>query len=182
MSGRHIYIYGSTGARTADEIEARRKVAASAADWSAPGSRLSLQLAVRVDHAVTAAELDASDVVLFGTAETNSVIARLAGRLPLALHAGAADYGLVFLAPIGTHYALVNSGLPWWTGADEARRGGDPFAPEPYRLLTTFGDYILFKGSLANVVAEGRFDRNWRLPPEAAARMLATGTITINSQ
>jgi hypothetical protein len=75
----------------------------------------------------------------------------------------------------------VNSGLPWWTGADEAGRGGDPMTPEPYRLLTTFGDYMLFKGSLANVVAEGRFDRNWKLPPEAAAKMNAIGTVTIRN-
>src|SRR5262249_14353500 len=102
--------------------------------------------------------------------------------LPLALLPGAADYGLVFIAPIGSHYALVNSGLPWWTGADEARRGGDPFLPEQYRLLTTFGDYILFKGSLANVIAQARFDRNGKLPPDAPARMLATGTITTNNQ
>ena len=75
---------------------------------------------------------------------------------------------------------LVSSGLPWWTGAEEASRGGNPFAPAPYRLLGTFGDYILFKGSLAHVVAEGRFDRNWKVPAEAASKMLATGTVTIH--
>ena len=166
VSGRHIYVYGPGSA----------DIASRAAVWDR------LKLPVKADTTVTAADLDSSDVVLFGTAETNRVIAQLAAKLPIALHAGAADYGLVFIAPMGSHYALVNSGLPWWTGADEARRGGDPFAPEPYRLLTTFGDYILFKGSLANVIAEGRFDRNWKVPPDAAARMLATGTITINNQ
>ena len=73
----------------------------------------------------------------------------------------------------------MSSGLPWWTGADDAHRGGDPFAPAQYRLLATFGDYILFKGSLAHVVAEGRFDRNWKLPADAAAKMSGTGTVTI---
>ena len=57
----------------------------------------------------------------------------------------------------------MSSGLPWWTGADEANRGGPPLAPPQYRLLSTFGDFIFFKGSLANVVAEGRFDRNWKV-------------------
>ena len=80
---------------------------------------------------------------------------------------------------MGPNYALVSSGLPWWTGADDAHRGGDPFAPPQARLLGTFGDFILFKGSLANVVAEGRFDANWKIPADLASRMSATGTVTI---
>jgi hypothetical protein len=86
----------------------------------------------------------------------------------------------LFIAPAGKHYALVSSGLPWWTGAEEAKRGGYPFAPQSYRVLSTFGDYVLFKGSLAEVVAEGRFDRNWKVTPEAARKMQATGTVTIH--
>ena len=65
------------------------------------------------------------------------------------------------------------------TGADEANRGGYRFAPEQYRLLSTFGDYILFKGSLANVLAEGRFDRNGKVGADVAAKLRATGTVTI---
>ncbi len=118
--------------------------------------------------------------MLFGAAETNTLIARFDDRLPLSLNPGAADYGLLFIAPMGKHYALVSSGLPWWTGAEEARPAvGISFAPPQFRLLQTFGDYTLFKGSLANVVAEGRFDRNWKVPPDAAAKMAATGTVTI---
>ena len=55
-----------------------------------------------------------------------------------------------------------------------------PVRAAPYRLLGTFGDYILFEGSLAHVVAEGRFDRNSKVPAEAARKMLATGTVTIH--
>jgi hypothetical protein len=73
----------------------------------------------------------------------------------------------------------VSSGLPWWTGADDVNRGGYRFAPGQYRLLSTFGDYILFKGSLANVLAEGRFDRNGKVPPDAAAKLEAAGTVTL---
>ena len=51
-------------------------------------------------------------------------MARLAPRFPLVLDPGAADYGLLFIVPEGRHYALISSGLPWWTGADEANRGG----------------------------------------------------------
>jgi hypothetical protein len=44
-----------------------------------------------------------------------------------------------------------------------------------------FKDYILFKGSLENVVAEGRFDRNWRVPEAEAQKMTATGAVTIGT-
>jgi predicted esterase len=181
VASRHIYVYGSGGAATAEELERRRERAQTAAEWSTPRNRLTLNLPVKADTAVTDADLDAADLVLFGTAETNAWIARFAGRLPLSLNAGAADYGLLFIVPLEKHYALISSGLPWWTGAEEARPMlGPSFAPAQFRLLQTFGDYILFKGSLVNVVAEGRFDRNWKVPPEAAAKMAATGTVTVH--
>jgi predicted esterase len=158
VASRHIYVYGSAGAITVEELERRRQRAQTAADWSTPRARLALNLLVKADTAITAADLDSADLVLFG----------------------AADYGLLFIAPVGKHYALVSSGLPWWTGADEARPAvGISFAPPQFRLLQTFGDYILFKGSLSNIVAEGRFDRNWKVPPDAYAKMAATGTVTI---
>jgi poly(3-hydroxybutyrate) depolymerase len=163
FAGGQIYVYGNEGAAPAEH----------AAKWP------TLSFRVLADSEVTPADLADSDAILFGTTQTNSLIARFAGQFPMALNPGAADYGLLFIAPIGRHYAVVSSGLPWWTGAAEVNRGGDRFAPEPYRLLSTFGDYILFKGSLANVVAEGRFDANWKVPAEAAAKMRATGTVTI---
>ena len=177
--GRHIYVYGSSGARTADELSVRRKIAETAAAWSSLRARVNLKPRVKADSEITPEDIDTADLILFGTRETNSLVARLAPTLPLALNAGAADYGLLFIAPTARHYALVSSGLPWWTGADEANRGGYQFAPEQYRLLGTFGDYILFKGSLANVLAEGRFDKNWKIPAEAAAKLAATGTVTL---
>jgi len=178
-SGRQIYVYPTLGMQTEEELAARRRPAERAAAWISVRTHLNLSFAVKADSAVTEDDLASADLILFGTRQTNSVIARFAARFPIELSPAAADYGLVFIASIGGHYALVNSGLPWWTGADDAHRGGYRFAPEPYRLLTTLGDYILFKGSIANVVAEGAYDRNWSIPAEAAARMLATGTVTI---
>ncbi|HUI58453.1 MAG TPA: alpha/beta hydrolase-fold protein [Bryobacteraceae bacterium] len=179
VSARHIYVYGSLGARSADELEARRKTAETAAAWSTARDHLSLTLAVKADADVTQADMDGADLVLFGTSETNLVIRHFAGNLPLALSPDAADYGLLFISPVGKHYALISSGLPWWIGADEAARGGYALAPPQYRLLSTFGDYVLFRGTLAHVVAEGRFDRNWKVPADAAPRLSVTGTITI---
>jgi fermentation-respiration switch protein FrsA (DUF1100 family) len=178
VAGRHIYVYGTLGAGN-DEIAGRRAVAESAAQWSTARTRLNLVHAVKADRDVTAADRDSADLILFGTSETNSLIASAAASLPLALSPAAADYGLLFIAPLGSRYVLISSGLPWWTGADEASRGATGFAPRQARLLATFGDYVLFKGSLNDVVSEGRFDGNWKVPPDASARMRATGTVTV---
>jgi len=182
-SARPIYVYGTLGTRTASELEERRKVAQTAAAWSTTRFRVEIAPPVKADSEVTDADLASNDVVLMGTTATNSVLARVASQFPLALDPGAADYGLLFIAPLGKHYALVASGLPWWTGADEAGRAAYAFAPERLALLATFGDYILFKGSLAHVIQEGRFDRNWKVPagPDGAAvaRLRAAGTVTI---
>jgi fermentation-respiration switch protein FrsA (DUF1100 family) len=164
FGGGQIYVYGS----------GNQALAEHASNWP------SLAFHVYADSQVTAADLADSDIVLFGTSKTNALIARFAAQWPLELNPGAADYGLFFIAPVGKHYAVVSSGLPWWTGSGETNRGGDRWAPEPYRLLSTFGDYILFKGSLAHVIAEGRFDNQWKVPAEAAAKMRATGTVTIH--
>ncbi len=179
VQGRHIYVYGTLGA-TPEEQEARKRIAETAAAWTgARGARIALRFPVKADVAVTDEDLDTADLILFGTRETNSLIGRFAPRLPIALNPGAADYGLLYIAAVGKRYVLVNSGLPWWTGADQARRGGPQFAPDQYSLLSTFGDYVLFKGSLANVIAEGRFDNNWKVPPADAPKLLTSGTLLI---
>ena len=180
VSSRHIYVYGTLGAQTAEELDDRRKVAETAAAWSTTRSRLQLTLPVKADRDVTAGDIDTCDLVLFGTSESNALIGRFAGRLPLELRPDAADYGLVFVAPVGKHYLLVNSGLPWWTGADETNPGAYSWAPIQYRELSGLGDYLLFRGSAGRVVAEGRFDANWKLPGDAAARKAAAGTIAIH--
>jgi hypothetical protein len=52
--------------------------------------------------------------------------------------------------------------------------------PAQIRELSRFGDYVLFRGSVAQVVAEGRFDANWKVPADAAARLTAAGTVQIH--
>lgn len=180
VSARHLYVYGSLGTPTAVELDARRKVAEDAAAWSTTRARLALKLAVKRDTEVTPEDLETSNLVLFGTAWSNAVIARLESALPLELRPDAADYGLLFIAPVGKHYALVNSGLAWWTGADDSAAAGYALAPWQYRRLAALGDFLLFRGSPEHVVAEGRFDRNWKVPADAAAKMTATGTIIIH--
>jgi poly(3-hydroxybutyrate) depolymerase len=179
VSERHIYVYGTAGEPSSAELDLRRRIAERAARWSTPRDSVQLSFPVKADRAVTAQDLDSDSLVLFGTRETNSLIARFADRLPLALSAGAADYGLLFIAALGKHYALVSSGMPWWTDFEDSGRPFDPYAPARYAELATFGDYVVFKGSVAHVVAEGRFDREWKLPADAAAKLAATGTVDL---
>jgi hypothetical protein len=179
VAARHIYVWGTADSPAPDERDRRRAVAERAAEWSEPRSRLMLKLPVKPDSEIRDQDLDTASLILFGTGATNRVIARMAQRLPIALNPGAADYGLLYVFPAGRHYVVVNSGMPFWTGGGDADRGGYQFAPPQLRLLQSFGDYILFKGSLANVVAEGRFDRDWKLPAAAIAAMSATGTVTV---
>lgn len=179
-SGQPIFVYGTGGAPSADELGERRKMAEQAAAWSEPSVPLGFVPLVKADTQLTPDEIAHADLVLFGTRETNLLVARFAAALPLELNPGAADYGLAFVAPQGGRYLLVSSGLSWWDGREGERRGGWAFAPPQLRRLSTFGDYILFKGSLGNVVAEGRFDREWKLPPEAREKIAASGTVTIH--
>lgn len=177
--GRQVYVYGTADLPNGEQLAERKRVAEQAAAWAGPDSPLRMELPVKADTDLTADELVHADLILFGTRTSNRVLARFAAELPMALNPGAADYGLMFIAPEGGRYVVVSSGLPWWNGVEADRRGGWPFAPAQLRLLSTFGDYILFKGSLANVIAEGRFDRNWKLPPGARAKIAASGTVTI---
>jgi hypothetical protein len=173
-----VYVYGTADGPGAQELDARRRAAQHAAAWSAPEARVIFSPPVKADSAVTAADIAESNLVLFGTRYSNSLIARFAPDLPMELQPGAADYGLAFIVPLGGRYILVTSGRDLWSGAP-SEGGGYRFAPWPYRLLSTLGDFVLFKGSLDDVVSGGRFDGHWKLPPDASARMLASGTVTI---
>jgi pimeloyl-ACP methyl ester carboxylesterase len=179
VASRHIYVFGTKGADSKEEFGRRRAVAVRAAEWSTPDLKLLLTLPVVPDKDLTGAELAACNLMLFGNKESNQLIERFSAKLPLELNAGAADYGLMFVIPVGGKYVAVNSGLPFWTGREAAKRPGLGFIESLHELLGGFGDYILFKGSLENVVAEGRFDRNWKVPAADAAKIRATGVVTI---
>lgn len=178
VAGRHVYIYGTADNPPAAELERRRQEAASAAEWSTPRSRLHLTLRAVAANQAQESDLAGSNLVLLGTKETNEVIRRFAPQLPLELNAGAADYGLVFVYPAGGRYLVVNSGLPFWTGAEYTSRVTRNYAGRNI-VLGSFGDFILFKGSLEHVVAEGRFDDNWRVPSDLAARLKASGAVEV---
>jgi poly(3-hydroxybutyrate) depolymerase len=176
---RHLYVYGTADSAEEEELARRRAQAEFGANWGDPRQPMLLSLRTVADREVPNFEALNPNLVLFGAKETNTLIARLASSLPIELNPGAADYGLVFIVPDGDRYVVVNSGLPFWTGAEAAKRAVSPFTPPIYQVLLSFGDFILFKGSLQNVVAEGRFERNWKVPAEQAAKMTATGAVQI---
>ncbi len=179
VASRHVYVYGTAGAPPGRELDLRREQALRAAEWSTPRRRLLLSFQTVADRDLSEADAAAGNLVLFGTTATNRLVASLSARLPFELNPGAADYGLVFTYPANGRYVLVNSGLPWWTGAEQSRRPGLLYTGAPASVLPALGDYILFRGSLDNVVAEGRFDRNWRLAPNDAAKIKETGAVSI---
>lgn len=177
FSGRHIYVYGTGGSPGDDEINRRRDLAKAAAEWSTPTNRLQLNLRVAMDRELNDADLRSANLVLFGSRETNGVIARMAPQLPFHLNAGAADYGLFYVWPMGGRTVAINSGLLFSTGVEYTKRIPFRFLV-PATVVDSFGDYILFKGSLENVVVEGRFDAHWNVPPGDLEKMVATGAVS----
>jgi dienelactone hydrolase len=128
---------------------------------------------VKRDTEVTAADVAASNIALFGDPSSNAIYRRIASRLPIAWKADGVTVGgehfdanhapvFVFPNPLNPRkYVVVNSGftfhdqsnndmqspkLPDWAVVDITRPGNN------YRYLPLF------------VEAEGFFDEFWKLP------------------
>ncbi|NUM78214.1 hypothetical protein HUU40_27945, partial [candidate division KSB1 bacterium] len=50
----------------------------------------------------------------------------------------------------------------------------------PPGMLMDLQDYVLFKDAIDNVIVEGRFGANWRMPEADAEKMQQTGVINFN--
>jgi poly(3-hydroxybutyrate) depolymerase len=185
VASRHIYVYGTGGDPSDDELAARQTLAMKAAEWSVNRGpfwgRIMVFPRVVSDREVRPSDLESANLVLFGTRETNSIIARFGDRLPLHLDGALAQYGLVYVYPVDDRYVLVNSGLPWWEGGANPSRSifaGDVAA----FALAGLGDYLFFEGTRDSMIAEGRFDTDWHLPAADAAAMRATGAVTVTPE
>jgi pimeloyl-ACP methyl ester carboxylesterase len=154
LAARHLYVYGTADSPNDAELDRRRNQAATAAKWSTPRLRLLTSFRSVADRDVTTSDLESSNLVLFGTRLTNQLIARFTSHFPVELNPG----------------AVVNSGLPWWTGAEPAA---------PITELPAGADFLFFRRLAANIITEGRFTRDWILPAAEAAKMLATGAVTL---
>ncbi len=190
IAERHIYVYGTADNPSPEKLQTRREQAEHAANWSVDRGpflrRVMVFPRVVADREVRPSDLATSNLILFGTKETNSLIAKYREQLPIQLNDNASDYGLVYVFSNGEHYVLVNSGLPWWSASANPASNANPLRRRGFRplygppgLLMDLPDYVLFQGSLDNVIAEGRFDRNWRVPEAEAEKMRGTGVITI---
>jgi len=187
VASRHVYVYGTAGDPTPDELTARREQAEHAADWSVYRGwfmgRVGVYPRVAADREIRPSDLEDANLVLFGTPQTNSVIAQYADRLPMHLNENATrDYGLVYVFPIGDHDMLVNEGRPWW---DNVRAGGGGLfgATLPALLLGERQDYLLFDANGATgpyTVAEGRFNTTWHLPGRQAAQLKGSGVVVVH--
>lgn len=156
-SGRHVYVYGTADKPSREELARRRKEAADAAEWIGGGQRISYFPRVIADNQVRPSDEEAN-LILFGDAATNRLIAKHAARLPLKLRDGQQkSHGLVFAIPGEKQGTLivVNSGLPFYTGGDRTQRGGYGFLPMPHRILMSIGEFMLFREDVRGVLAEG---------------------------
>ncbi|MGH7491517.1 MAG: alpha/beta hydrolase-fold protein [bacterium] len=197
IASRHVYVYGTADNPSPEVLQARREQADHAANWSVDRGpflrRVMVFPRVLADTEVRPSDLETSNLILFGTKETNSLIAEYGDRLPIQYNAATAGYGLVYIFPVGERYLLINSGLPWWSVAEPAQSPA-PTTPAPRRTfprlisgpITTlmgFGDYdyVLFKWSAENLVAAGHFDSGWRVSDSEIEKMQSSGAVTIGT-
>lgn len=177
----HIYVYGTADNPPADVLAARREQAMAAADWTGMGGRIMVFPRVVADREVRQSDYVRSNLILFGTRETNSVIEKFADKLPMHLDPKAEKYGLVYIFPMNRHYILVNSGLPWWTPPkNTGAQRGFAFSGSKVEALKNLGDFLLFRESPENTVAAGNFDKDWKLPADAAEALKGAGTVKLN--
>lgn len=114
---RHIYVYGTSGNPTPEELQKRIATATQAASFAGGSSGLVSPVNPRVvsDKNIRESDYKTSNLILFGTKETNLVIEKFSNRLPIQLNADVTGYGLVYCFPIDGHYVVVSSGIPFWT-------------------------------------------------------------------
>jgi enterochelin esterase-like enzyme len=179
VGSNHVYVYGTGGNPSREELAQRRDQAMLAADWSGMGGRIMVFPRVISDREVRQSDYDNSNLVLFGTKETNSIIAKLADKLPAQLNNEAREYGFVYIFPMNRHYVLVNSGLPWWTPEKKPAEGGMAFMGSKIEVLKKFQDFVLFRESPDDIIAQGTFTNDWKFPDEAVTKIRSTGVVTI---
>ncbi len=182
-SGRHIYVYGTGGNPSGEELSQRREMAQKAAEWSFYRGdflgRVMVFPRVLSDREVRPNDIERSHLVLFGTPQTNILISRFADKLPMQLKDGRQDtHGLSYIYPAGDKYVLICSGLPWW---DLKVPDTNPFAmlsaPGPAGELASHGDWLLFEKAGNNIISQGRFNRNWKLNSDDAGKLKQTGLV-----
>jgi pimeloyl-ACP methyl ester carboxylesterase len=194
-----LIVHGTSGS---DEVDAALRAAASIAShsfnasWQSPNGdagndgvshnqNLYGELTIRADVDVSPEEIDSHHLVLIGTAAENTLVARMADRLPLRYEAGevrfndgtrepAADstIGLVSYNP------LAPSRLIFWVASNErAGYRADALVPRALGTVPTGVDFVMSRASQPVYLMARSFDSRWSwvsregsesLPPAAA--------------
>jgi len=179
FASRHVYVYGTSGNPSEEEQKKRRELAEQAAAWSTyRGAFLGRVLffpRVASDKEIRPSDLESSNLILFGTKETNALIEKYSAQLPLELNASAANYGLFYTFPMNGHYITINSGLPWWT---VSKPQGFYSTPQ-LMVLGAAKDFVLFKENSETKAAEGNFDQNWNTSDADKKALNASGVVTV---
>ncbi len=182
FGSRHVYVYGTADNPSPEKWQARIDTALKAAEWSAYRGeflgRINFYPRVVADRDLRKSDYESSNLILFGTAETNSIIAKYKDQLPVHLKSEALKtYGLVYVYPNEhNHYVMINSGLSWWHARDNS---GWRFLPEAHTSLNSFQDFILFKRD-KTVIAEGYFQNDWSLTEEMKKTLMESGIVRID--
>lgn len=180
FAGRHVYVYGTLDNPTQEELMQRINLANEAANWSVyRGGFLGRYMVfprVVSDKELRPSDYENTNLVLFGTKDTNAIIAENQDQLPIHLSDTASNYGLFYIFPLNGNYVAISSGLPWW---HHENTPGFNFLPANLSGLSGFKDYILFQNSVENKVGEGYFNNQWSLSEETKAKLEASEVVEV---
>lgn len=183
FADRHVYVYGTLDNPSQQELRERMNIANEAANWSIyRGGFLARYMVfprVVSDKEVRASDYEDSNLILFGTKETNAVIAENSNQLPMHLSGSEDAFGLFYIYPLDGKYIAVSSGLPWWNY--DPGISGFNFLPHNVSMLSNFKDYILFEKADGKKVLEGYFDNQWKLSESEKTRMKENGLIELQN-
>lgn len=168
VADRHIYVYGTSGNPTPEELEARRKAAEKAANWSFYRGeflgRIMVFPRVLSDMELRDSDYESSNLILFGDEKTNRAIAKIADQLPMKLTWSPEEYGMAYIYPLGDNYVLINSGLSIFDApdSDKAISGLSRLtSPAILGALRKFDDYVIFTKD--KIISSGFFSNDWKL-------------------
>lgn len=180
-SDRHIYVYGTKDNPSREEVEKRRKLAESAADWSFYRGeflgRVMVFPRVLADRELRESDYANSNLILFGDEDTNGAIAKYADKLPFKFK-GDSSQSLTYTFPNEKNLILVNSGYPFWQIADK----GSPNLrilrnPSKASALFGYGDWVYSDGQ--NTFS-GYFDNHWKLSEANIKTLSSVKGLVIN--
>ncbi len=173
---RHVYIYGTLDNPSDVVLQERIKIANEAANWSVfRGNFMGRYMVfprVLSDKEADIKALKDTNLILFGTKETNAIIAENSTRLPLHLSPPAANRGLLYVFPLDGNYVVVSSGLPWWNYRQPERFN---FLPANLAILPGLKDYMLFEDD--KLLMDGFFNENWQLTEEEKKKLASTNSV-----